>query len=383
MKRVLSLILVFIILVFSCVPVFAEIVVDENYFNFNNLGVYNITSSSFSNTVYTYINKYVNVSNFKIYLFPTLHKPDGKFEPAFFWVGTTTEILLEDLGTSAGSSYTNYNNVNLVPVDTIITSVNSLLGYYRPTLSKWYYSEKSRDFPNSSFYVDLISFPTEDFLVFDNGKCVSESFCSSDYLFVDSGDYEEGNIKIEGLTGFFNNVLNSMKNTLNTIKELPSTIITGLLNGLKELFIPDIENMKASFQEFIDYMISKFGFNDLISTLQGLIDSAVDDGSSVGAADISETFVYTFGNEKYEFEFSIPFSDFYTSNVKNTVGGFLKGIFFLLLIFYNLSEIYFLIRGVRPWKDPFIVSEINLMQRENAEGHAFERGEYSFLRKGR
>ena len=351
MKRILSLILVFIILVFSCVPVFAEVVVDENFFNFDNLGVYKITSSSFSSTVYTYINDYVNVSNSKIYLFPTLNKPDGRFEPAFLWVGTTTEISLEDLGVSAGSSYVNYTQTNLIPVDSTITSINSLLSYYRGGISKWVYSEKSRDFPNSSFYVDLISFPTEDFLVFDNGKCVSESFCSSDYLFVESGDYEEGNIKIEGLTGFFNNVLNSMKNTLNTIKELPSTIITGLLNGLKELFIPSTETMKESFQEFIDYMTSKFGFNSLIETLQSLVGSVVDDGSTVGAADVSESFNYKLGDDFVSLNFSIPFSDFFDSVSKNRVGGYLKGIFFLLLIFYNLSELYFIIRGVRPWKD--------------------------------
>ena len=375
MKRILSLILVFIILVFSCLPVFADSVVDESYFNFDNLGVYKITSSSFSSTVYNYIGYYINVSNSKIYLFPTLSKPDGKFEPAFLWVGTTTEISLEDLGISAGSSYINYTQVNLLPTDSSITSINSLLGYYRSSLSKWYYSEKSRDFPNSGFYVDLLSFSTDNFLVFDNGKCVSKSFCSSDHLFVEDGDYEEGNIKIEGLTGFFNNILKKFSEQIETLKNIPSTIIDGILNGLKGLFVPDIEQMESIFIEFIDYLKNSFGMNELIETLSSLLKNS-DSGSSVVAADVMESVSYSLSDDynPITLRFSVPFSSFYTNTVKENVGGFLKGIFFVLLIFYNLSEIYFLIRGTRPWKDPVVVSEMNLMQTEKAMRHRARRG---------
>lgn len=71
---------------------------------------------------------------------------------------------------------------------------------------------------------------------------------------------------------------------------------------------------------------------------------------------------------------SIPFSNIYTNSIKETVGGYMRGIFFILLIFYNLSEIYFLIRGTRPWKDPAIVSELNLIQEEKAQRHARRRG---------
>ena len=55
MKRIICLFLVCLILVFSCVPVFA---IDESYFNFTNLGLYNFTKytiTSFSDSLYTYL----------------------------------------------------------------------------------------------------------------------------------------------------------------------------------------------------------------------------------------------------------------------------------------------------------------------------------------
>ena len=160
-----------------------------------------------------------------------------------------------------------------------------------------------------------------------------------------------------------------------TVSDFFANVVPKILNILKDLFIPNIENMKTSFNNFIDYMTSKFGFTPLIETLHSLVDSVSDNGSSVGAADVEDNFNYTIFDDDVKetfslnLDFSIPFSEFYNSVVKGQIGDYMKGVFFLLLIFYNLSELYFIIRGVRPWKDPAIVTELNAMQAEKAERH--------------
>ena len=157
------------------------------------------------------------------------------------------------------------------------------------------------------------------------------------------------------------------------MKNIPSTIIDGILNGLKGLFVPDIEQMESIFIEFIDYLKNSFGMNELIETLSSLLENSNSDSSV--AADVMESVSYSLSDDynPITLRFSVPFSSFYTNTIKETVGGFLKGVFFVLLIFYNLSEIYFLIRGTRPWKDPVVVSEMNLMQTEKAMRHRSKR----------
>lgn len=367
MKRFICLLLVCLILVFSCVPVFA---IDESYFNFTNLGLYNSTKytiTSFSDSLYTYLDSNISLD---IYMIPFLYGTDygGSSGFIFLPVVSGSDVSFTDSESVYNSSFSNYTNTSIslsssyTGKEYVIYGSSGSVRYKDKTIS-----------PSDILPIDNITFDSSNFLLFKDGKCVSEAYCSSDYYYVED-DYTEGNVVISGLSNFFNSIKKLFGEQIDLIKELPSNIITGIINGLKELFIPDIEIMKTSFQEFIDYMTSKFGFNDLIETLQGLVGSVAEDGSSVGAADVSETFVYNFGDETMSLKFSIPFSDFYTSNVKNTVGGFLKGIFFLLLIFYNLSEIYFLIRGTRPWKDPFIVSELNMIQEEKAVRHAIKRG---------
>lgn len=326
MKKLLCIFLSVLILIFSSIPVYAETVVDSTWFNFDNLGVYKITESSFNSSVITYINNYVNVLNSKVYIFPTLNKPDGKFEPAFLVVGTTTEINVEDLKTSAGSSYTNYSNVNLIPIDSTITSINSMLGYYRSNLSKWYYSEKSRDFPNSTFYVDLVSFPVEDFLVFNNGNCVSESFCSAEYL--GGSDYEEDGVVIKGLTAFFNKMTNLLDSILQTLKNLVSDII-----GIPEdgYFAEKIENIKNKINE--KYKLDAlFGFFEDMQNISSTIPS------------ISYDKDLTVNNVKIPFDFHIDFS-WFEGDFKNTIFLLIRAVGYPMLIIYNLNQVYLLFRG--------------------------------------
>ena len=117
---------------------------------------------------------------------------------------------------------------------------------------------------------------------------------------------------------------------------------------MKELFIPDAEKMKQIFSDFTNEFSEIFGYGPLIDTLKSVVNPET---VSVVSPDVSEKFSYSLGNTSVDVDFSLPVSNFYSESVKNKVSDYLKGIFYILLLFYNLSEIYFLIRGTRPWKD--------------------------------
>lgn len=340
MKRIISFFIVILILIFNCSPVFAlDSYVASDFKNFD-----------FWEDHLTVIN--TNIKNYKYVYFAPVQIYWGKPVTLVFSNSPLDFIVAED------------------DVCTVVITNNTsetvevfIYSHYGSETRRIESSNSSRfTFPNGGNHTDAQ-------LLIYNTDCVSEKYCSTE-TFVpfepDNGDdYTEDGVVIKGLSGFFN----SIKQMLNEMKESILNIPQNILNGLVDLIVPDIETMKLSFNNFIDYMTSKFGFNDLIETLQGLVDSVSDDGSTVGAADITESFTYTIGDSNIEFNFSIPFSDFYSSVVKNRLGGYMKGIFFLLLIFYNLSELYFLIRGVRPWKDPQISMIHNEIERNDINSY--------------
>lgn len=369
MKRFLSLIMVLIILVFSCVPVFGA-TVDSNYFNFTNLSLYDSSFVDFHSDTYTYINN--NISH-DIYIIPYRYYKNRSYKSFLFiaFPKDTSVSFVETDSSVTDSTYSSYTLTEFVFDGTF----NSFLDYYY--LNAHFGQSVTMTSPSTSQrFVNHKIFDSSNFLLFRDGNCVSEAFCSEDYYTGgNSGDdYVEGNVTITGLDGFFNSIKNFFKEQINEIKNLPSVINEKFTNTLKDLFIPDTEKMKTSFQEFIYTLTEKFGFNDLIQDLQNLIDYTNDDGYTNEAADISESFVLSLCNNKIcdkdiNLNFSVPFSDYFSSTVKDKVGDYMKGIFFILLLFYNLSEIYFLIRGTRPWKDPVIVSELNMIQNEKAVKH--------------
>lgn len=394
LKRLFSFLLVCLMLFLYVVPCFADsentqITVDSSYFNFQNFSGYGIDESSFISEIYTYINKYVNSDGTKIYFFPILLYVDSysSYFKSYIVVHSQKTLTVEFTENSV-QGYPGYFNVNIKSDSEFSTDIITIRG-----TAKWHQDTRQNAkviyIPSSKYNMTNSVYDSSNYLLFDNGKCVSEKFCSDSAKGLE--DYEEGNVKISGLTGFFNNIINKFNEQIQDIKNIPSNI----LNGLKELFIPDTTVMKTDFDDFMEYMSVKLGVGPLTDTLKGLTDSIVEDQTSVGAADISENFTYSFSkisfddnNESYitesipiNLKFSLPFSDYFTDILKERVAGYFKGIFFIMLIFYNLSELYFMIRGVHPWKDPKIVTEMNMMQREDAEHHeAYRTGQRTVVR---
>lgn len=331
------------------VPCFAsesEVLVDSSYLNFDNFVGYHMSEDSFPDGFYTFVNSHVNSSGSKIYIFPVLFyfSAASSYRYGYFVVSSFKYLNIEFSDTLLSSNYPTYFKVVISSEDNSSFSADCI--FVRGISTPWGVDErqgyKKFTIPNPNYAMTNSVYDQSNYLFFDNGKCVSETFCSESAKGLE--DYEEGNVKITGLTGFFKNILNKFTEQIESIKNIPSLI----LNGLKELFIPDTEKMKQSFSDFVDQFSNIFGFGPLIDTLKSVVNPETVSPSS---PDVSEKFSYSLGNTSVDVDFSLPVSNFYTDDVKSKVSDYLKGIFYILLLFYNLSEIYFLIRGTRPWKD--------------------------------
>lgn len=347
LKRLFSFLLVCLMLFLYVVPCFADsentqITVDSSYFNFQNFSGYGIDESSFISETYTYINKYVNADGTKIYFFPILLYVDAasSYYKSYIVVHSQKSLTVEFTQNSV-QGYPDYFNVNIKSDSDFSTDIITIRG-----TAKWHQDTRQNAkviyIPSSKYNMTDSVYDSSNYLLFDNGKCVSEKFCSDSVKGLE--DYEEGNVKISGLTGFFNNILNKFNEQIQDIKNIPSLI----LDGLKTLFIPDTEKMKSFFSDFVDQFSNIFGFGPLIDALKSVVNP---ENVSLLSPDVLEKTEYFLGDKSVSVNFSVPISNFYTENVKGKVSGYLKGIFYILLLFYNLSEIYFLIRGTRPWKD--------------------------------
>ena len=368
-KRLFSFLLVFLMLFLYAIPCFAEteksqITVDSSYFNFDNFSGYGIDENSFIPATYDFINYYVNSDSTKIYFFPVLLYVESysRYINSYIVVQSQKTLTVE-FTQNFIKGYSDYFNVNIKSdseFSTDIITIRNTNGWVQDTRSV----ARVISIPSNKYNMTNSVYDSSNYLLFDNGKCVSEKFCSDSAKGLE--DYEEGNVHISGLTGFFNNILNKFTEQIESIKNIPSLI----LNGLKELFIPDAEKMKQIFSDFTNEFSEIFGYGPLIDTLKSVVNPET---VSVVSPDVSEKFSYSLGNTSVDVDFSLPVSNFYTDDVKSKVSDYLKGIFYILLLFYNLSEIYFLIRGTRPWKDPSVVTELNAMQEEKAERHARRR----------
>ena len=319
-----------------------QIEVDSSYFNFENFSGYGIDESAFISNTYSFINQYVNSDNTKIYFFPILLYVDsysGYYKS--YIIVQTQKTLSVEFSQNSIKNYPDYFQVNILSdseFNTNIITVRSSGGWNQDSRG----SARSISIPSRLNYNMTNSiYDSSNYLLFDNGKCVSEKFCSASSKGLE--DYEEGNVKITGLKGFFTNILNKINEEIESIKNIPSLI----LDGLKTLFIPNTEKMKSSFSDFVDQFSNIFGFGPLIDTLKSVVNP---DTVSPLSPDVLEKTEYFLGDKSVSVNFSVPISNFYTENVKSKASSYLKGIFYILLLFYNLSEIYFLIRGTRPWK---------------------------------
>ena len=341
MKRLFSFLIAVLIFILNCLPVFAlDSFVIENFINV-----------TFNNTIVTFIND--NLEN--KYLYYLMFRRNGSNN--YVILSSTQEL----------SFVQNPDNLKEITVSNLSTDLAVLT-------SNNSFFNKGEILGSSSFVFNPggdTNYKVLPELLIYNKDCVNSNYCSAEIYveMTNPDDYEEDGVVIKGLSGFFSNMIQGLKDVKNSILNLPETI----LNGLKNLFIPDIETMKLSFIDFMDYMTTKFGVTSLIETLVNSIDGSLQNGSNLGAADVKENFVITNGETDFSLFFSIPFSLVVSDGVKNSFDGLLKGFFFILLIFYNLSELYFLIRGVRPWKDPQIAMIHNEIERDNINSYIANR----------
>lgn len=147
---------------------------------------------------------------------------------------------------------------------------------------------------------------------------------------------------IDDLAEFFTGGLTALKNALltplNYMKEKFTTLIDYLTPSsenfiLKLAFVPD----EDFFADKFDYI--KTVFNDKLGVSGSEIEQlkSVPSGSYTGIADF-EGSIY---GKTVKFV-DLSFLDTFISRIHNLARGFM----FPLLIFYNLNQIYFLVRGV-------------------------------------
>lgn len=337
-KRLFSFLLVCLILFLYTIPCLAEtektqITVDSSYFNFDNFSGYGIDESSFIPATYDFINYYVNSDSTKIYFFPVLLYVESysRYINSYIVVHSQ-KILTVEFTQNFVQGYADYFNVNIKSDSEFSTDIITVRNINNVWNQDTRSASKLINIPSTKYNMTNSVYDSSNYLLFDNGKCVSEKFCSDSAKGLE--DYDEGNVHISGLTGFFNNILNKFTEQIESIKNIPSLI----LNGLKELFIPDAEKMKQIFSDFTDQFSEIFGFGPLIDTLKSVVNPETVSSLS---PDVSEKISYSLGNTSIDVDFSLPVSNFYTDDVKSKVSDYLKGIFYILLLFYNLSEIYF------------------------------------------
>lgn len=113
-----------------------------------------------------------------------------------------------------------------------------------------------------------------------------------------------------------------LKNIFDTIVALPKAI----LDGIKEIFIPDLEDIEETFNNSVITIKNKFGFQ------QFHLDSLF--GSSVAPENIDSDYsINGVGTLKLTF-----FNTKYLIDGINYFRPFIRGFLILLLIFYNVKN---------------------------------------------
>lgn len=315
MKRLFSFLIAVLIFILNCLPVFAlDSFVIENFINV-----------TFNNTIVTFIND--NLEN--KYLYYLMFRRNGSNN--YVILSSTQEL----------SFVQNPDNLKEITVSNLSTDLAVLT-------SNNSFFNKGEILGSSSFVVNPggdTNYKVLPELLIYNKDCVNSNYCSAEIYveMTNPDDYEEDGVIIKGLSGFFSNMIQGLKDVKDSILNLPATII----QALYDLIFPDIENMKSTFQEFVDYLDSKFGYGPLIDTLKTM--TAFDEGS-LAAGNVLKDFSVDVGGKEYDLVFSLPFSEMISDSARQDIYDYIRGFFFILIVIANLSDIYMLIRGASPWK---------------------------------
>ena len=132
----------------------------------------------------------------------------------------------------------------------------------------------------------------------------------------------------EKLYGFFNDLTTAVEDVWDAIKGLPDLI----LNGIKSIFIPDVEEIEMKFTAFLDELSSRFGFDT------SFWDSLFDSESAVQDVYVDYNF-FGLGNMRLKV--------FDASALHKAVEVFrpiIRGFIVLLLAFYNVKAVLGFVR---------------------------------------
>lgn len=135
---------------------------------------------------------------------------------------------------------------------------------------------------------------------------------------------------------FFSNPLESIINVLTSILEFFGGLVESLINALSSLlqylFIPEedyFDNMIGMLSDTLNERIKTQDYQELLESLQ----------VSTRASSLPNMTATFFGQKVTIVDMSIY------SNYQSTIYSWVRGTMFILLLFYNVNNIYKLIRG--------------------------------------
>lgn len=113
---------------------------------------------------------------------------------------------------------------------------------------------------------------------------------------------------------------------------IPGRIVGGLTDAIKSLFIPSENYLADKFDTLQVAFKSKFGSNEYLNSLSGFYSRSIE----------------PFRINIYGKDVKIVDFNWFLSHL-NTFHQIARGFMFPLMIFFNVNQIYFLVRGVNLW----------------------------------
>lgn len=128
------------------------------------------------------------------------------------------------------------------------------------------------------------------------------------------------------ITDWFATVYNTLFDKLRELGENIKSLPTTVLNGLKEIFIPDTADIEETFMKGVDAISAKFGFPEF--DLDALADSSVQPDDVTSDYDIPG--VGTMNLKFFDASFLVQGVEYFRP--------FIRGFIVLLLVFYNWRQ---------------------------------------------
>lgn len=128
----------------------------------------------------------------------------------------------------------------------------------------------------------------------------------------------------------FENIGQGLTEIRDKVFNIPQLIVDGISQTLRWLFIPNENYFNNKFDEIKELLNSKIGMQQYINIF-GQIKTTGEESSGLK--------INVYGKEVTIVDFSWIYA------YKSSFNIFFRGFFIVLLILYNINQIYFLIRG--------------------------------------